>query len=68
VLVLLSKAIKLIVVYTKAQPTIRLSYKEYGRGEGGATRHNKALIQVVKQVFFNRKELLNSHLIERAIA
>ena len=67
-LVLLSKAIKLIVVYTKAQPTIRLSHKEHGRGKGGAARHNKALIQVVKQVFFDRKELLSSHLVERAIA
>jgi hypothetical protein len=46
VLVFFYKAIKLTIVYTKAQAAVRLGDKEYGRGEGRAVRHNKAFVKV----------------------
>jgi hypothetical protein len=46
VLVFLCKAIKLIIVYTKAQATVKLSDKEDRRGKGRAARHNKAFVKV----------------------
>jgi hypothetical protein len=46
VLVFLCKAIKLTIVYTKAQAAVRLSNKEYRRGEGRAARHNKAFVKI----------------------
>ena len=46
-LVLLCKAIKLLVVYTEAQASVRLSYKEHRRGEGRVARHNEPLMQVL---------------------
>jgi hypothetical protein len=46
VLVFLCKAIKLIIVYTKAQAAIKLDNKEHRRGKGRAARHNKAFVKV----------------------
>jgi hypothetical protein len=46
VLVFLYEAIKLTIVYTKAQAAIRLSNKEHRRGEGRAAKHNKAFVKV----------------------
>jgi hypothetical protein len=45
-LVFLCKAIKLTIVYTKAQAAVRLGDKEHRRGKGRAARHNKAFIKV----------------------
>jgi hypothetical protein len=46
VLIFLCEAIKLIIVYTKAQAVVKLGDKEHGRGEGKAARHNKAFVKV----------------------
>ena len=43
-LVLLRKAIKLLVVYAKAQASVRFSHEEYRGGKGRVARHNKTLI------------------------
>jgi hypothetical protein len=45
-LVFLYKAIKLIIVYIKAQATIRLSNKKDRRDKGRAAKHNKLFIKV----------------------
>jgi hypothetical protein len=46
VLVFLCEAIKLTIVYTKAQAAVKLGDKEHRRGEGRAARHNKAFVKV----------------------
>jgi hypothetical protein len=46
VLVLLCKAIKLTIVYTKAQAVIRLGDEEHRKGEERAARHNKAFMKI----------------------
>jgi hypothetical protein len=46
VLVFLCEAIKLIIVYTKAQAAIRLSNKEHRRSKERAAKHNKAFVKV----------------------
>jgi hypothetical protein len=46
VLIFLCKAIKLIIVYTKAQTIIRLNDKEHRRGRERAVKHNKTFVKV----------------------
>jgi hypothetical protein len=46
VLVFLCEAIKLTIVYTEAQATVRLNDKEHRRGEERAARHNKTFVKV----------------------
>jgi hypothetical protein len=46
VLVFFCKAIKLIIVYTKAQAVVRLNNKEHRKGEKRAIRYNKAFVKV----------------------
>jgi hypothetical protein len=46
VLVFLCEAIKLTIVYTKAQAVVRLSDKEYRRDKGRAAKHNKAFVKI----------------------
>jgi hypothetical protein len=46
VLVFLCEAIKLTIVYTKAQAAVRLSDKEHRRGKERAIKHNKAFVKV----------------------
>jgi hypothetical protein len=46
VLVFLCEAIKLTIVYTKAQAAVRLSDKEHKRGKERAAKHNKAFVKV----------------------
>jgi hypothetical protein len=46
VLIFLCKAIKLTIVYTKAQAAVRLSNKENRRGKEKAAKHNKAFVKV----------------------
>jgi hypothetical protein len=46
VLVFLYKAIKLIIVYTKAQAAVRLGDKEHRRDKERAVKHNKPFIKV----------------------
>jgi hypothetical protein len=46
VLVFLCEAIKLIIVYIKAQAAVRLGDKEYRRGKERAARHNKAFVKI----------------------
>jgi hypothetical protein len=46
VLVFFCKAVKLIIVYTKAQATVKLNNKKNRRGEKRATKHNKAFVKV----------------------
>jgi hypothetical protein len=46
VLLFFCKAIKLIIVYTKAQAVIKLSNKEHRRGKEKAAKHNKAFVKV----------------------
>jgi hypothetical protein len=46
VLVFLCKAIKLTIVYTKAQAAVRLGDKEDRRGEEKAAKHNKAFVKI----------------------
>jgi hypothetical protein len=45
-LVFLYKAIKLIIVYTKAQAVVRLSNKKNRRGEEKAAKYNKPFVKV----------------------
>jgi hypothetical protein len=45
-LVFLYKAIKLTIVYTKAQATIRLNDKEHKKGKKKAVKHNKTFVKV----------------------
>jgi hypothetical protein len=46
VLVFFCEAIKLIIVYTKAQAAVRLGDKEHRRGKERAARHNEAFVKV----------------------
>jgi hypothetical protein len=46
VLVFFCEAIKLIIIYIKAQAAVRLSNKEYRRGEEKAAKHNKAFVKI----------------------
>jgi hypothetical protein len=46
VLVFLCKAIKLTVVYTKAQAAVKLNNKKDKRGKEKAVRHNKPFVKV----------------------
>jgi hypothetical protein len=46
VLIFLCEAIKLIIVYTKAQAAVRLSDKEHRRGKRSVAKHNKAFVKV----------------------
>jgi hypothetical protein len=46
VLVFLCEAVKLIIVYTKAQAAVKLNNKEDRRGKEKAVKHNKALVKV----------------------
>jgi hypothetical protein len=46
VLVFLCEAVKLIIVYTKAQAAVRLSDKEHRRGKRRAVKHNKTFVKV----------------------
>jgi hypothetical protein len=46
VLVFFCKAIKLTIVYTKAQAVVRLGDKEDRRGKERAAKYNKAFIKV----------------------
>jgi hypothetical protein len=46
VLVFLCEAIKLIIVYIKAQAAVRLSDKEHRKGKEKAVKHNKAFVKV----------------------
>jgi hypothetical protein len=46
VLIFLCEAIKLTIVYTKAQAAVRLGDKEHRRGEERAVRHNKPFVKV----------------------
>jgi hypothetical protein len=46
VLVFLCEAIKLIIVYTKAQTAVRLGDKEHRRGKERAAKHNKTFVKV----------------------
>jgi hypothetical protein len=45
-LVFFCEAIKLTIVYTKAQAAVRLNNKEYRRGEEKAVKHNKAFVKI----------------------
>jgi hypothetical protein len=45
-LVFLCEAIKLIIVYTEAQATIKLNDKKHRRGKERAAKHNKAFVKV----------------------
>jgi hypothetical protein len=46
VLVFLCEAIKLIIVYIKAQAAVKLSDKKVRRGEERAVKHNKVFVKV----------------------
>jgi hypothetical protein len=46
VLVFFCEAIKLTIVYTKAQAAVRLGDKEHRKGKERAAKHNKAFIKV----------------------
>ena len=46
VLIFLCEAVKLTIVYTKAQAAVRLDNKEDRRGEGRAAKHNKPFVKV----------------------
>jgi hypothetical protein len=46
VLVFFCEAIKLTIVYTKAQTVVRLGDKEYRRGKEKAAKHNKTFVKV----------------------
>jgi hypothetical protein len=45
-LVFFYKAIKLTIVYIKAQAAVRLNNKEHRRGEKSAAKYNKAFVKV----------------------
>jgi hypothetical protein len=46
VLIFFYKAVKLTIVYTKAQAAVRLSNKEDRRGKEKAARYNKPFVKV----------------------
>jgi hypothetical protein len=46
VLVFFYKTIKLIIVYTETQATVRLGDKEHRKGKERAVKHNKAFVKV----------------------
>jgi hypothetical protein len=46
VLVFFCKAIKLTIVYTKAQAAVKLNNKKDRRGKERAARHNKPFVKV----------------------
>jgi hypothetical protein len=46
VLIFFCEAIKLIIVYTKAQAAVRLGDKKHGKGEERAVKHNEAFVKV----------------------
>jgi hypothetical protein len=46
VLVFFYKAIKLIIVYTKAQAAVKLNNEKHRKGEERAAKHNKAFVKV----------------------
>jgi hypothetical protein len=46
VLIFFCKAVKLIIVYIKAQAAVKLSNKKHRRGKERVTRHNKAFVKV----------------------
>jgi hypothetical protein len=46
VLIFLCEAVKLTIVYTKAQAAVRLSDEKDRRSEGRAAKHNKAFVKV----------------------
>jgi hypothetical protein len=46
VLIFFRKAVKLIIVYIKAQAAVRLSDKEDKRDKGKAVKHNKLFVKV----------------------
>jgi hypothetical protein len=46
VLIFFYKAVKLTIVYTKAQAAIMLDDKEHGRGKKKAVKHNKPFVKV----------------------
>jgi hypothetical protein len=46
VLIFFCKAVKLIIVYIKAQAAVKLSDEKDRRGEERATKHNKAFVKV----------------------
>jgi hypothetical protein len=46
VLVFFCEAIKLMIVYTKAQATVRLGDEEHRRGKRSVARHNEAFVKV----------------------
>jgi hypothetical protein len=46
VLVFLYKAVKLTIVYTKAQAAVRLSNKKDRRDKERAAKHNKAFVKI----------------------
>jgi hypothetical protein len=46
VLVFFYKAIKLIIVYIKAQAVIKLNNKEHRRDKEKAVKHNEAFVKV----------------------
>jgi hypothetical protein len=46
VLVFLCEAVKLIIVYTKAQAAVRLNNEKDRKSKGRAAKHNKAFVKV----------------------
>jgi hypothetical protein len=46
VLVFFCEIIKLIIIYTKAQATVRLGDKKHKRNEKKAVKHNKTFVKV----------------------
>jgi hypothetical protein len=46
VLIFLCEAVKLTIVYTKAQAAVKLGDKEHRRDKGRAARHNKPFVKV----------------------
>jgi hypothetical protein len=46
VLVFLCKTIKLIIVYIKAQATVKLSNKKHRKGKEKVAKNNKAFVKV----------------------
>jgi hypothetical protein len=46
VLIFFYKAVKLTIVYTKAQATVRLSNKKDRKGKEKANKYNKAFVKV----------------------
>jgi hypothetical protein len=46
VLIFFCKAIKLMIVYIKAQAAVKLNNKKDRKGEERAAKHNKALVKV----------------------